>query len=647
MSRTRSTPLVFALIGTLILQLATPALAFADDGLPPPDPQAVEASPTDPLVGEEAPAPEPVEVVAEPEMASSPAEVLAEVLAEVPDETAVLVLDEAGEPEPLTTPEAAEAILTSDPEWCPAGDSPGDPTCTGGFLSISALLDEIGTDPVRYSGDGTIFFTTDYSTNDAYIRNTDARLAALQGLTINGLGHTLTVPLEIAGWIYDVAVTNLTLTGASLRVETEGAIQLTDVSVTGATGTGAYLDSTGGLPSNVSVSGTAPGGSQFNNNTWTGLDIRSDGDVNVASVIASGNAYGAYLDASLGSGNIALSNSTFNTNDAAGLTARTDAGGISLNGVTANNNATTSDAYGAGLTGLGGGTIDVSGGSLSGNAEKGLWIEASGPTTVQGVTANGNGLHGAYLHNLNACAAVLLPVTVDGGTFDGNGGYGVLAALGPGGDLTLAGAPSFSGNAAGDYLEDLSPCPTCEDKHNAKHKAYQVVHVPETGGAPVPLDCELYAGTVLILPSGDRATLVCPVRGEATLESLTDSRLPGVLPQGRTFVSGVDVGLTEGGVPLQAIFDGGFITLALPIPDGWADASLAVLYWDPLANGGAGGWVELPPFALRPDGTPMVHSLHPGAEPPDGMEILGGVRVLGGSVKIAVNFPGIFVLAAR
>ncbi len=238
-------------------------------------------------------------------------------------------------------------------------------------------------------------------------------------------------------------------------------------------------------------------------------------------------------------------------------------------------------------------------------------------------------------------------MTVNGGTYVNNGGYGVLAKLGPGGTLTLVGPPTFSGNAAGDYLEDLSPCPSCEGKHEGKHKAYHVVHVPETGGAPVPLDCQAYAGTVLILPNGGRATLVCPVSGEATLESLTDDGLPGLLPPGRTFVSGVDVGLTEGGVPLLAIIDGGFITLAFPIPDGWADASLAVLFWDPLANGGAGGWVELPPYALRPDGTPMIHRLHPDADPADGMEILGGVHVLGGSVKIAVNFPGIFVLVAR
>ncbi len=120
MSRTRSTPLAFALIGTLIFQLATPVFAFADEGVPPPDLEAGEVVPADALVAPEAPASEPVEAQAPPATAPTPAEVLAD----VPDGTAVLVLDEAGEPEPLTTPEAAESIITSDPEWCPDGQSP-------------------------------------------------------------------------------------------------------------------------------------------------------------------------------------------------------------------------------------------------------------------------------------------------------------------------------------------------------------------------------------------------------------------------------------------------------------------------------------------------------------------------------------------
>ena len=80
---------------------------------------------------------------------------------------------EAGEPEPLTTPEAAEAILTSDPEWCPGSPLPSSPGCTGSFGTMGELLDEIGTG--AYSGNGTIYFSTNYGTDDAYIRGTDPR----------------------------------------------------------------------------------------------------------------------------------------------------------------------------------------------------------------------------------------------------------------------------------------------------------------------------------------------------------------------------------------------------------------------------------------------------------------------------------------
>jgi hypothetical protein len=642
MSRIRSTPLALALITTLVLQLGAPVVAYADEAPPPDSQPGAEASAEAPTLEEPLDTPAATEAPAtegsDGDALSEAAPAAAEVLTAVPDGTTVLVLDGAGAPEPMTTPEAAKAILTSDPEWCPGSSAPGSLGCTGSFATVSLLLDEIGTG--SYVGNGTIYFTTDYSTNDAYLRGTDARLAALQNLTIDGMGHTLTVPLEITSWLYDVAVTDLTITGAGLRLETEGAIQVSNVIVDSSPGGGAYLDSTGGAASNVAVTG-----SQFDNSAWTGLDVRSDGDIDLTSVVADDNEQGAYLDASSGSGAISVDNSMFLFNDLAGVTARAKDGPIQLDGVTASHNAGASDAYGAGLTGTSGGSIQVANSNFFGNSGKGVWIEASGPTVLQNLGADGNGLHGAYIHNLNTCAAVPLPATVSGGLYVNSGGYGVLAALGPGGTLTLAGSPFFSGNAAGDYLEDLSPCPTCDDKHSDKHKSYHVVKVPESGGEPVPLDCEAYDGTVLILPIGDRVTLPCPMSGEATLESRPNDGLPGSLPPGRTFLSGVDVGLTEAGVPVQVVIDGSYVTLTFPIPEGWEDASLALLYWDPEANGGAGGWVELPPYALRPDGTPMIHLLHPDAS--DGMNIQGGVRLLKGSVKVAVNFPGVFVLAAR
>jgi len=54
-----------------------------------------------------------------------------------------------------------------------------------------------------------------------------------------------------------------------------------------------------------------------------------------------------------------------------------------------------------------------------------------------------------------------------------------------------------------------------------------------------------------------------------------------------------------------------------------------------------------PAVRLLPDGSPMPHRLHPDVTPDDQMRILGGVRVVGAYVKVAVNFPGIFILAER
>jgi hypothetical protein len=639
---------VFVIIA-FVFQLATPVVAWAEDETPPPEPQPA---------AEVASEPEVPDAAQEPAAEAAPAEALveeptaAEILAQVPEGTGVLVLDETGEPEPLTTQQAAETIITSDPVWCPVGISdPLDSTCTGSQASFSALLTFLGLNP-SYAGAGTIFFYSAtpmvYSLDDVRISPTTPGAGNLTDLTIDGMGHQFRVPVEITSWAYDVSVANLDMDlstygnpAAGLRVETTGAISVDDVHVTGSGG-GAYLDNDQGS------AGIAIQDSTFNDNAWTGLDARSTEDITLQNVDAIGNEYGAYLDASAGSGNITVStgggSADFSGNASAGLTARTADGDISVSGVTADS-STAADSYGAGLTSTGGGSVTVDTSSFQGNGGKGLWIEASGSVLVHGATASGNGSHGLYVNNLDACVPLPLNLTIDAGTFDANGGYGFYARLGPAGTLFLPGINYFGVNGLGDYMEDLSPCPICEDKHEGK--PYNVIHVPETDGDPVPLDCENYAGTVLILPNGDRVTLVCPVSGEATLESLPGGGLPGPLPPARTFISGVDVGLTDGGAAVQALTEGGYITLVFPIPEDWEEASLAVLYWDPTADDGAGGWVELPPYALRPDGTPMIHRLHPDADPDDLMYIRGGVRVLTEFVKVSVTFPGIFVLAAR
>lgn len=275
-----------------------------------------------------------------------------------------------------------------------------------------------------------------------------------------------------------------------------------------------------------------------------------------------------------------------------------------------------------------------------------MWIEGTGPISLQGVTASNNGADGAHVHNLGACQAAPILVSVDGGSFENNAGYGVQAVLGPGGVFTLLGSPLFANNALGDYLVNLDPCPEC-NKDGGEGKPYNTINVPEIGLPPIPLDCEQYAGTVFILPNGDRATLVCPVGGEATASPVPADGLPGPLPAGRTYVSGASVDMTKDGQPVLTITEGGYLKIAFTIPEDLRGKSLAILYWDPIANGGAGGWVELPPYAARPDGSPLVHRLHPSASPDDRMYILGGVRAFGDTATVKVNFAGTFVLVAR
>jgi hypothetical protein len=105
-----------ALAAALLFSAMLPVAAFADDSAPPADP-GTETGPVD--------SPPVEETVEEP---AAPAEeeslTLPEVLDAAPEGTEVVVLDESNEPLPLVTEEAAEAILTGDPVWCPEGQAP-------------------------------------------------------------------------------------------------------------------------------------------------------------------------------------------------------------------------------------------------------------------------------------------------------------------------------------------------------------------------------------------------------------------------------------------------------------------------------------------------------------------------------------------
>jgi hypothetical protein len=444
---------------------------------------------------------------------------------------------------------------------------------------------------------------------------------------------------------------------SGLTILSSGYISTLNVAVNGNAHMGAYLDNHYGPGAYVDIQdGT------FNDNGWTGLHVDSADyiyldDVTASDVVAFPQEDGAYLDASWGSGNVSVSNSFFDNNTYTGLSAYTNTGAITLDTVEANGNGD----YGAGLASYGGGLITVTGGTFDTNNGKGLWIETPGDGTpaadvlLTGAEASDNGLKGAYIHYMAACGTSTggVDVTVDAGTYQNNVAFGVYAAVGLDGSLTLLNTPSGSDNGGQvgpslyDFYADNSVVPCPPPSHEKPEKPYNIVNVPETGGEPVSLDCEAYAGLVLILPDGNRATVVCTVSGEAQLVPLTGDGLPGSLPVGMTFLAGLNLVLTQDGVAVPVILEGGHITLAFPIPEDKKGGHFAILFWDPAGGSGSGAWVEMPPYEHRPDGSPMLHHLHPGADPDDKMLVIGGAHVVGDFVKASVNFPGTFVLVEK
>jgi hypothetical protein len=119
----------------------------------------------------------------------------------------------------------------------------------------------------------------------------------------------------------------------------------------------------------------------------------------------------------------------------------------------------------------------------------------------------------------------------------------------------------------------------------------------------------------LITSSGE-ASLLIPVTGQATELGCTEpstilemagfqvtfanlcgysavlTEAPESMPDGGTFVSGINIELLHNGVPVTTLPAGATIVLSFEIPSDMTGESLAILFWDATANGGAGDWVE-------------------------------------------------------
>jgi hypothetical protein len=382
----------------------------------------------------------------------------------VPENTTVAVVNAQGELQPLATQAASDAISTSDPIWCPAGQppTPGANGCTQSFNSFTALLTFLAGN-ATYSGAGTIYVEQgSYQGGESTIDFNNFNLSNISSsnLTITGGWNTSTGTTEststfnnvslIIGnsgnpWGGSLTLNNLTLTNPAqtgINLNAQGNIDLNKVSVTNSTnGAGAELNSSGNVTvqnSNFernktagaiirSVGNVAIASSNFNNpdnarRQITGLDIISDGDVSLFEVLANENRQaGATIDAA---GRVTIVNSEFSGTKAMmgtdflgyGLTVVSQ-DSIDLDGVTANDNF----LWGASLTAA----VDVTIANSIFNAnttespgfidDTGLLVFSGGNVSIFNSHADDNRLIGATIEAVG-------DVTIANSTFSSNNG---------------------------------------------------------------------------------------------------------------------------------------------------------------------------------------------------------------------------------
>jgi len=484
----------------LSMMWTVPVLADGDEPQNE-EPTVSETQPVDepvsvkeePLTEETAPASEtePEPVLAEEEPSPAPE---ATPFEQLPEDTTIVVVDENGDPLPLVTQEAADAVTAMpDPQWCPVGAMPGSATCSPSFIKFTGaggLLEWLAAnDPSKA---GVIWIEASYDSSvagdttevgfDGSILLNMANFA----LTINGGWNgpgtntmnpldpsEFNVPFQVFNWTGAVTLNNLLITGATgaattITVNTDGNITVNNVDVLdNTTDAGAELNNTSGL-GNVVVND-----STFNNNTgggaW-GLRIFSNGTVTLKNITANGNS-GSGMDImnNMAPTPKAVTLTGFNQflhNGWDGISVFTD-GQTTLSNITAEGNGgngaflfSASPPNSAGVTIKGAS-------SFNNNGWDGLYIYTFGAVMLSNITANDNGWdpnrdpatsdgEGGYYYDASGKGAFILAhkaITLTGvNTFNGNASTGLYAdALG----LITVSNLTADGNGC-DPLKDLN-----------------------------------------------------------------------------------------------------------------------------------------------------------------------------------------------
>ena len=313
MATKKYTPILVLFLIVILLANALNVQSVRADGETPTEPPvATDVVTEPPAVDTPEPAtetPEPVVPTQEPVEASpvpqeptaSPAPVVETVpeateepevqvvLSQAIENTDIVVLDEDGQAMVLGSQETANALVTSDPVWCPENvqvPTPGANGCSPSYASIAELLAAMQSNPLAFSQNGTIFleqttgagFTTPLVIDDSSSSLGSAyNTLNIFNLSIQGgwnpstgstsgqtafSGSYVQVGSLNNPWFGSLSINNIAVFGSNVE---EGAIQIfaSDISLTD-------VNASYNVGNGISITASEQGTVSLNNVTATG-----------------------------------------------------------------------------------------------------------------------------------------------------------------------------------------------------------------------------------------------------------------------------------------------------------------------------------------------------------------------------------------
>jgi hypothetical protein len=112
------------------------------------------------------------------------------------------------------------------------------------------------------------------------------------------------------------------------------------------------------------------------------------------------------------------------------------------------------------------------------------------------------------------------------------------------------------------------------------------------GGKSLPIEC-LNPLTLVQLDNLDHALFSGLCGYTAALTSQSQGQV-GSLAGGMTFLDAMTISIEINGSPVEMMPAGSHVTVSFVVPPEADGNDLFILYWGPEANGGSGGWVEVP-----------------------------------------------------